>query len=81
MNLLTRLHAEIVTPFHIFNQAQSKGFLVFAGGCAAGSVLKGSNGLVPLPAALDGITLKIVTPGEAKESLMVLLIFILGACR
>lgn len=66
---LTRFHVEIVTPFHVLDETQTKGFLVLPGGGTARAVLEGSNGLIPLPATWDGVTFEIVATGEAEESL------------
>jgi hypothetical protein len=67
--LLTRFHAEIITPFHVLNQAHATGLLVAPGGSTARTLGQGSNGLVPLPSALNGLTLEVVTSWETKEFL------------
>ena len=73
--LLTRLHAEIVTPLHVLNQTKSKGFLVLPGGGTTRAVLERSDRLVPLPTTLDGVTFKVVASRETEESLCELLDF------
>ena len=54
---------------HIFNQAQTSGQRIAPGTSSAGTVFEVSNRFIPLPPSWEGVSLKHVATGEAKEFL------------
>lgn len=70
ISTLTGLHANIIAPLHILDQPHSTGLFIAPSRGTTGSVNEGSNGLIPLPAVIDGISFKVVSTWEAEEFLL-----------
>lgn len=65
----TRLELQVITPLHVLDETHATGFLVAPGGRTPGTVLEGTDGLVPFPAAVDEVAFKVVATGESEEFL------------
>lgn len=70
---LTWLQVEILAPLHVFNQTKSGSQRISPDTGSAGTVLEVPDCFVPLPPGWEGVTLKHVAAGEAKEFLFPLL--------
>lgn len=69
----TRLHAKVITPVQVFDQAQTIRVLVAPSTWEASSILERSNSLVPLQVVWRVVAFEVVATWEAKERLSVLL--------
>lgn len=67
--MLTWLHAKVITPFHILDQAKAASLPVTPGSGTTRTVFEWTNGLVPLPAALDGVSFQVISTRETEEFL------------
>lgn len=68
-HILTGLHANVITPLHVLNQAHTTGLFIAPSGSTARTLGQGTNSLVPLPATLNALSFEVVSTGETEEFL------------